>query len=228
MSLQSPPMQITMQRYFMVAFTLLTSILLQAGVISWTKLRQNSDATELRSEEAANSIAWAIPEPGIVAMSFEETIHYQLEGPDADAEWHALYPGNGAINLGSGHEPFSLTMFHQLRCLDIVRIDLMRISNSKESLQPSRLARHCFNYLRQMSHCHADKHIDPLATEVGSTLPNIHICRDWSSVYTEVGKIQQRDIRWRSNQVRDPYFPSESSPDAVHRLWKMSGSRCYA
>ncbi|PBK61871.1 hypothetical protein ARMSODRAFT_622999 [Armillaria solidipes] len=39
----------------------------------------------------------------------------------ADSEWETLFPRNGLIVLGPHEQVFSISMFHQLRCLNVIR-----------------------------------------------------------------------------------------------------------
>src|SRR6266403_788721 len=74
-----------------------------------------------------------------ILMNIEPTKHYQLSGYNADSEWAALAPHNGILHLGPYRQPYSISLFHQLRCLDIIRRDTV------ESLPPEdgKLSRHC-------------------------------------------------------------------------------------
>lgn len=90
---------------------------------------------------------WPVNFGDPVKLFIEDTVHYQLESTiDNDSEWDALAPGDGMIYLGEDHEPHSITMFHSLRCLNVLRRDL----SSKPSPTASELSRHCMNYLRQI------------------------------------------------------------------------------
>ena len=123
-------------------------------------------------------------------MNIEPTKHYQLSGHDADAEWAALAPNNGIIHLGSQRRPYSISLFHQLRCLDIIRRDIVG------SLPPegSKLSRHCLNYMRQMVLCRADLAVDPvLGREFKADVrAETNQCVDWRRVYQELEKNQQQ------------------------------------
>ncbi|KAI0371485.1 hypothetical protein BV20DRAFT_1051511 [Pilatotrama ljubarskyi] len=68
------------------------------------------------------SPVWDIGPLRDVAMYFEPTVHYQLNSTEADAEWAALTPLNdGIVYAGSERQPYLLSIFHQLRCLDVLR-----------------------------------------------------------------------------------------------------------
>lgn len=136
---------------------------------------------------------WPIAQPGIVRAYIEDTRHYQLSGTDADKEWNELYPGGGIIRLGPSSPPYSISMFHELRCLDIIRVDLARIQSSNSSASmppPSTLARHCMNYIRQMLLCYTDTRMDMLSGLEVNARPEIYVCRDWNAVYEAVKQHQ--------------------------------------
>ncbi|KAI9439106.1 hypothetical protein H4582DRAFT_115883 [Lactarius indigo] len=124
-----------------------------------------------------------------VLMNIESTKHYQLSGYSADAEWAALAPNKGTIYLGPQHRPFSISLFHQLRCLDVIRRDIT------ESLPPeeSKLSRHCLNYMRQMVLCRTDLAVDPvLGRELEAEVrAETNQCVDWRRVYQNLEENQR-------------------------------------
>lgn len=82
--------------------------------------------------------------------------HYQLDSQVGIAEWAKLMPSGGhLIRRWSEHETqtHTVAMFHQLRCLDVLRNDYV-------SRTPSYLTKHCLNYLRQTVLCIADTHLE--------------------------------------------------------------------
>ena len=80
-------------------------------------------------------------------------------------------------------EVYTVMLFHQLRCLDIIREDFVLTAGS------SPLARHCLNYLRQTILCHPDLRLESVRRSEGqkptTTREYEAVCRDWSSVYKE-------------------------------------------
>jgi hypothetical protein len=129
--------------------------------------------------------SWDIDAFGTVKMSLEESTHYQMVTIDSDDEWAALYPGNGIIYLGEQKQAFSISMFHQLRCLDIIRKEIVRTFNT--STQPPAITAHCINYLRQTVLCRADIYISPvLAFPKPKPKPDTFVCKDWEEVYKAV------------------------------------------
>lgn len=97
-----------------------------------------------------------------VLMAFEDSVHYQINTEDGRAEWASLIPGNGLVYLGEqpGH-PFSISMFHQLRCLNIIREDIVGAGRN------AALSRHCLNYLRQMIMCRSDAQLGHMCVIIG-------------------------------------------------------------
>ncbi|KAH9160563.1 hypothetical protein EDB89DRAFT_560869 [Lactarius sanguifluus] len=124
-----------------------------------------------------------------VLMSSEESVHYQLH---ADLEWGALVPANGTIYLGPERHPFTISMFHQLRCIDTIRTELFSTRGLDTPPPPSELSRHCFNYLRQMALCRADTTlVQVLNPDDPHPFPDVAVCNDWEHVYTEVRRNQE-------------------------------------
>jgi hypothetical protein len=129
-----------------------------------------------------------------IRMNIEPTKHYQLSGQAADAEWAALAPNNGILHLGPQRQPYSVSLFHQLRCLDIIRRDIVGVLPPEDS----KLSRHCLNYMRQMVLCRADLAVDPvLGRGVDARVrPDTNQCVDWRRVYEELEKNQREYARW--------------------------------
>ena len=136
-----------------------------------------------------------------IRMNIEPTKHYQLSGPTANSEWAALAPHNGIIHLGPHRQPYSISLFHQLRCLDILRRDIVDDTSGS-----SKLSRHCLNYMRQMVLCRADLALDPV---LGRPLearvrPDTNQCVDWRRVYEELEKNQREYAQWLAGRTRRP------------------------
>ncbi|KAK7032902.1 hypothetical protein R3P38DRAFT_2919614 [Favolaschia claudopus] len=131
-----------------------------------------------------------------VLIPVHDTVRYQLETDDGAAEWSASLPGDGIIYLGECR-PYTIGMFHQIRCLDILRKALVGVQSRNTSIQhdPENrdIARHCMGYLRQMVLCRSRSYIDPV---LGYPQPNAHPdtdqCRDWTAVYQEAKWTHQR------------------------------------
>ncbi|KAJ7574920.1 hypothetical protein C8J56DRAFT_718508, partial [Mycena floridula] len=119
----------------------------------------------------------------------EETRHFQMEN---DMEWDALSPGNGLVYIE--HQPFTLSMFHQLRCLNIIRKAVVNLeaTGTNETVQASDLGHHCVNYLRQMVLCRANLELDLILGKPQHfrVVSDTHQCLDWTVVYREVAQNQ--------------------------------------
>jgi len=131
----------------------------------------------------------------IAHMQMENTVHYDLRTDLGILQWNnATLPGpnhDGILWLtmkGGERKPFTFSLFHQLRCLNIIRESLMARRHPPYT-EPSRLAIHCMNYIRQMVLCRADLTLESARNPVG---PNTvvsdvtHVCRDWSVVWDQV------------------------------------------
>lgn len=91
---------------------------------------------------------WDIGPLDTVLMHVQNTVNYQLNGSLADVQWASLIPdGGGIVHLGEGRYPFMLSIYHQLRCLDLIR-QAYTEGASDTSLPVSPTAVHCLNYLR--------------------------------------------------------------------------------
>ncbi|KAJ7220015.1 hypothetical protein GGX14DRAFT_432783 [Mycena pura] len=144
---------------------------------------------------------WPIEWPeNQVLIPIHDTVRYQLDTNDGAAEWAASFPGNGMIYLGEQCRPFSISMFHQIRCLDTLRKAFVGVRSRNVSAASDGevaidwdLTQHCLNYLRQMVFCRGHPYLDPV---LGYPVPNAHPdtdqCNDWGVVYDEVRRSGQR------------------------------------
>jgi len=182
---------------FFVSFAVLFTILKLCGVV-W--LRNSFSASSPACPTTASAPndyprSWDIGaewKASRVLMSSEESIRYQLDTPQGDLEWRALVPANGTIYLGPERLPFTISLFHQLRCLDVIRTELLSTRGLNNPPQPSELSHHCFNYLRQMALCRADTTLVPvLNPDNPHPFPDIAVCNDWEYVYAQVRRNQE-------------------------------------
>ncbi|EMD39077.1 hypothetical protein CERSUDRAFT_63990 [Gelatoporia subvermispora B] len=138
---------------------------------------------------------WQLPQLPLAPMYREDTVHYSLMGGMAEEQWNTTLPKGGAILcLGPNQRLFTLSMFHQLRCLGILRAALADIYVDEFPTVEGpklELAQHCMNYLRQMILCHSDVTLEYARTMHGSqitTWETVHTCRDWTLVYEAAEK----------------------------------------
>ncbi|CAL1696226.1 unnamed protein product [Somion occarium] len=117
-----------------------------------------------------------------VKMYIQNTIHYNPQTSLGAAQFSRLLPAGGhLVHLNTTGEDvtYTVAMFHQLRCLDIIRNDYVSGTSSP-------LLRHCFNYLRQSILCLSDTRLESVRSPLAPTLVSLssdHVCRDWTSLY---------------------------------------------
>lgn len=115
-------------------------------------------------------------------MNIEDTIHYGITEPEADAEWAELVPNGGLVQ--ANNETYTITLFHQLHCLNIIR----QAIRDRATSRPGVLEKHCLDYLRQTLLCRGDVHIEIAGGPVSHTqlIQDSFVCNDWESVYGDV------------------------------------------
>lgn len=122
--------------------------------------------------------------PGLdekVILISEQSVHYGLNGTEADEEWEALLPpsvGRGVVHLGPHYRTFAVTMLHTLHCLDRMRHSIFVKPIGSGNIKH---IEHCANYVRELILCSADTQLEP---EGKSDVARV--CRDWSAVYAEM------------------------------------------
>ncbi|GJE86351.1 hypothetical protein PsYK624_024310 [Phanerochaete sordida] len=146
-----------------------------------------------------------------VVMVLEDSRHYSLNSSDADAEWLSIYPGGqlGFVHLGPQKRFFSLSLYHQIHCLDSLRHAILAQGHgggqqhghtAKRDVEHSA---HCLNYLRQTVMCAADLTLEPEivpgSEDVGEGLAAMHVCRDWSKVHEFAQKNWQEWMEWKTS-----------------------------
>ena len=127
-----------------------------------------------------------------VALQFDSWTRYKLNSAQ---QWAPLFPEGGIIHLEPERIPYTVSMMHQLRCLDVIRDQLSR-PRSERDTEPTR---HCMNYIRQMATCRGDLQFDPIQYphKVNALDPHaVRRCRDWRAVYDAVWKNQQEHRGW--------------------------------
>ncbi|KAI0287746.1 hypothetical protein BC826DRAFT_897973, partial [Russula brevipes] len=88
------------------------------------------------------------------------------------------------LHLRPHRRPYGLSIFHQLRCLDVIR--------------RGRLNQHCLNHVWQVVLCRADLALDHVCSPGGGGSArrecgraDTNLCVDWRRVYEELEKDQQ-------------------------------------
>ncbi|KAF1815938.1 hypothetical protein P152DRAFT_202628 [Eremomyces bilateralis CBS 781.70] len=115
---------------------------------------------------------------------------------DTSQAWNGIYPkGVGFVQHPTlAPEPSGLSVFHQLHCLDALRIAYYTALQGHPSHPTSHAdhnehddphhVRHCFDYIRQSLMCHADTNLEPVDPKLGGTTGwgSPKTCRDYHSV----------------------------------------------
>ncbi|TFK40273.1 hypothetical protein BDQ12DRAFT_697670 [Crucibulum laeve] len=119
----------------------------------------------------------------------ENSVHYAIDTALGISEWNTTLPSNGGlIYLGKDFRPFSISMFHQIRCLNIIREAVATRNAQRLTTKPTVIVHHCTNYLRQMVLCRANTRLESVRRPVGPHVTNpyvTHTCKDWTVVYNE-------------------------------------------
>ncbi|KAJ7485123.1 hypothetical protein B0H11DRAFT_1722399 [Mycena galericulata] len=119
-------------------------------------------------------------------MAVEDTQNYQLTGADAGPQWASMIPKNGGIvHVGPDRQPYMLSIFHQLKCLDILR----RMYAEEHGGGLDDVGRHCLNYLRQTVLCRSDLRLESVQASDGLHVVDMWgdlTCTDWRQVYARV------------------------------------------
>ncbi|PYH83784.1 hypothetical protein BO82DRAFT_352531 [Aspergillus uvarum CBS 121591] len=111
-----------------------------------------------------------------------------------DYQKYELTPG---LPTGDGYSRFSISMFHQLHCLDYVRKTIYEIilkvqEGRREEIDISELDQvdhlpHCIDYIRQGIMCAGDTTMEGAVYDRHRTvvfgMGNPHLCRDFRAIY---------------------------------------------
>ncbi|KAI0739367.1 hypothetical protein C8Q80DRAFT_1075562, partial [Daedaleopsis nitida] len=114
-----------------------------------------------------------------VLLQLDNWTRYKLDSPEP---WKALFPGGGVVHLGAERTPYTVSMLHQLRCVDAIREQLTRTRGGCD-IEPTR---HCLNYLRQTLMCRPDIYLDSYQYlhKVNPAEPfPTRKCKNWTLVY---------------------------------------------
>jgi len=133
----------------------------------------------------------------LVALKVEETSKYGISNLGAWDDWRSTdwFPKtDGFVRLGPDGRLFSVSLFHQLHCLQLMRDAVLNNRNVTAHTH------HCFNLIRQMVLCASDTTLDPIniADEDGTPGANgvgtVHVCRDWQKAYDFVTENQKSAV----------------------------------
>jgi len=175
---------------------LMTSLSGKLTYLHWAKHSpSNIEPGGIRKE--LTSDIWDV-ERKPVHLQFD---HYKLQyGLDAAQQWAALVPYDGIIHFADGpgdtRNPYTFSMFHQLRCLDVLRAQYRLPLEERDMAH----ARHCMNYIRQMILCRGDMHLETFLADRYSNenvdRSGVYRCRDFRAVYDAVERNQQEHAVW--------------------------------
>lgn len=111
-------------------------------------------------------------------------------GMSNDNGWASLTPrGHGFVKIDE--EFYSLSLYHQLHCLNSFRRTFNNNNNGSHANHGTFHAEHCISYLRQMILCAGDTTLEPaysaftkdgLPTRAASGIGVTHQCRDWVQI----------------------------------------------
>jgi len=129
-----------------------------------------------------------------VFMSIFTGARYDLKSDEGEQEWSKILPSPGghvvhiADDSSSEPKPYTVTLFHQLKCLDIIRRQYV----SPPTIPISSLTKHCLNYLRQTMICRPNLRLESVKDSIGIVRQNYETaCRDWTKLYAEAERNQK-------------------------------------
>ncbi|KAL0058281.1 hypothetical protein AAF712_015052 [Marasmius tenuissimus] len=136
----------------------------------------------------------------LVAMSVFGSSRYTVDKAGLD-DWRRLLPSRGGHLVKfldpesppeSNYTTFTVTMLHQLKCLEIYHREYVQETPSP----PSPLVKHCLNYLRQQVLCRLNLKLESARNDnAGSTREYETVCRDWDLVYKAVEQNQRQWVK---------------------------------
>ncbi|KAF8549283.1 hypothetical protein OG21DRAFT_611912 [Imleria badia] len=180
----------------LLALALLCKVVMIAQLRNYMQARMPSNSAEFPAESPA---IWPAHSVAPVCMAFEDSLHYGFNTPISDAEWSSLVPNEGLIYLGDKRQAFSISMFHELRCLNIIRQGIVQTIDGNVTVS-TQLVQHCLNYIRQMSFCRSNTMLTGFVQSSDRDVPHsflgIQQCHDWAEIYKEVEKNQDGHQRW--------------------------------
>ncbi|KAJ7459649.1 hypothetical protein B0H11DRAFT_2199166 [Mycena galericulata] len=131
--------------------------------------------------------------------------HYGLDDESSDEEWAKVLPVNGHLvhitkNVSDLPNPYTVTLFHQLKCLAINRAQYQLPQTAP--IIPR--TRHCMNYLRQTILCGLNLRLESVEKESGLTDRYLYdtVCRDWTKLYDEAERNQLAYEKWKNESLR--------------------------
>ncbi|KAH9834559.1 uncharacterized protein C8Q71DRAFT_147194 [Rhodofomes roseus] len=151
----------------------------------------SADAPSALSHPSKRPFSFAPAFDGPVGMHIDFTTHYRFDTAEGAAEFAALLPSSGHLvyldeptgspTTSAGPKAYTVTLFHQMKCLDVVRAQYADPSDARLPL-----TNHCLNYLRQTVLCRPNIKVEPAVNSEGTAVRGYDaVCRDWTRVYEE-------------------------------------------
>jgi len=126
---------------------------------------------------------WPAVEPlEEVVLWFQQTKHYQFSKLGELESDFLLPPSGHLINMKTpeGSQNYTVGMFHQLRCIQIMRSDITHLRKSEH-------VDHCLKYLWQSALCSANTQLEgifiPRNLTTVAPIPRDYRCRNWQALY---------------------------------------------
>jgi len=163
---------------------------------------------EASGTDVEASLSFTVPIRQPVAMTIANSVRYELNTEEGAKDFALLLPSGGhVVHKVSEDDPrevktYTVTVFHQLKCLDIIRQET--ILNSSRPLTSSMMTRHCMNYLRQTLLCRPNLGLETSKDGVGTLWSRNAVCKDWTVLYEAAEKNHRELQKWSDVASRRP------------------------
>ncbi|KAJ7114041.1 hypothetical protein C8R44DRAFT_881591 [Mycena epipterygia] len=174
-----------------VAYIAVLLLLSLSAIVLWVAVPNNHIGNA--------RLSFRVPFGDEVALRIITAERYGL-GDDADEEWSKILPASGHLvhvaHESASPEPYTVTLFHQLKCLDIIRTQYKLPPSTPISSRTG----HCMNYLRQTALCRPNLRLESVDDEFGHSDRNFYdtVCHDWTALYREAERNQAAYEGWKS------------------------------
>ncbi|KZV68537.1 hypothetical protein PENSPDRAFT_512993 [Peniophora sp. CONT] len=162
-------------------------------------------STRSVSQPMKSLLSFSVPFGDPVAMTITNSARYKMEGEESVREWAGLVPRGGhTVQVALPGDPvpttYTVTLFHQMKCLDLLREDMMRIVTARA--EPSAFTSHCMNYLRQTILCRPNLRLESVKNVRGSAIRTYDaVCNDWTRVYQEADRNHAAFEAWQNSSL---------------------------
>ncbi|KAI0258512.1 hypothetical protein BC834DRAFT_911147 [Gloeopeniophorella convolvens] len=177
-----------------VVTMLATIVLAIAAGLTVSRILFTGKARDLGDLHVIKPLSFVVPPSEPVLMRITESARYDIDTALGAEEFERLTPDSGhVVHISDSSEadpkPYTVTLFHQLKCLGIIRDAYMGLGKQE---QPGTLARHCMNYLRQTILCRPNTRLESVKLERGAASRDYEtVCLDWTKIYEEAERNQQ-------------------------------------